>query len=181
MDSPKINIIIIISWTTFVVSSPALSAYLLVGARNRESIAKWFCIQCCCCCCFCFSGHPLAKAFGSTTTFEPIEEASTTTQAVESMILELFPVWLLLLPLNLIPNFIWYRRLFTTLIIWNRAITAAKLYQKNTGSGYVQVVQRCVVVGGPSVCIWGGYRERITLVKKKKGGHNLKLYRYMGT
>lgn len=47
--------------------------------------------------------------------------------------------------------------------------------------GYVQVVQRCVVVGGPSVCIWGGYRERITLVKKKKGGHDLKLYRYMGT
>ena len=31
------------------------------------------------------------------------------------------------------PNLISYRRLFTTLIIWNRAITAAKLYQRNTG------------------------------------------------
>lgn len=32
-----------------------------------------------------------------------------------------------------VPNFIWYVvALLTTLIIWNRAITAAKLYQKNT-------------------------------------------------
>lgn len=167
MDSQKINIIIIISWTTFVVSSPALSAYLLVGARNRESIAKWFCIQCCCCC-FCFSGHPLAKAFGSTTTFEPIEEASTTTQAVESMILELFPVWLLLLPLNLIPNFIRYRRLFTTLIIWNRAITAAKLYQKNTGWGtYRSSNDAWWWVG--QACVFGeGIEKELRSLKRRK-------------
>lgn len=114
-----------------------LPVYLLAVAWNRESIAKSFCIRIpwslrvvmvdglllfsCCCCCCCLSR---ALAFGATTTFDPCCWD--------------WDAWPRLHEI-LVPNFIWYSRLFTTLIIWNRAITAAKLYQKNTGR-----VQRCV-------------------------------------
>lgn len=120
-------------------------AYLLAGAVNRESIAKSSSRQTNLLR-FSVNDHRISPRTNGrlhnvpTATWDgphPFAAAAAAASAPRPLV-----------PLVALPNFIWYSRLFTTLIIWNRAITAAKLYQKNTGRGRIRAVNGGFEGGG---------------------------------